>query len=62
MRPNRLKTWRDWYHEFLRGSMFSLLPLPQTRAERELDAEHETPLPPDATRLRLNDEPRERPR
>lgn len=58
MRPNRLRTWRDWYHEFIRAGLFSLLPLPKTQAERELEGQVTPPLPEDATRLNLEEERR----
>jgi len=59
MRPNRLRAWSDWYHEFLSGGLFSLRPLPKNQAERELEDRRKTPLPKDATRLNLEGEHRD---
>jgi hypothetical protein len=59
MSPNRLRTWRDWYHEFIRSGVFSLLPLPRTQAERDLERPTAPPLPEDATRLNIEGERRD---
>jgi hypothetical protein len=53
MRPNRLRTWVDWYEEFLRTGLFSLRPLPKNQAERELEPQETPPSPKDVTRLNL---------
>lgn len=56
MRPSRVRTWGDLFWEmFMRGGLFSLQRLPQTAAERELDADRAEP-PRDLTRLKLNDD------
>jgi hypothetical protein len=55
MRPNPVRTWREWFFEtFLRGGFFSIRALPKSRAERELEAQ-EKPFPKDATRLNLGE-------
>jgi len=59
MRPNRVRTWREWLFEtFGRGGYFSLRPMPMTEAERRQQAEHAAP-PKDVTRLNLDaDQPK----
>lgn len=60
MRPNRVRTWRDWLFEtFGRGGYFSLRPLPTTEAER-LQQVNEAAPPKDITRLNLDAEPPKR--
>jgi hypothetical protein len=58
MRPNRVRTWREWLFEtFGRGGYFSVRAMPTTEAER-LQAEGATP-PKGVTRLNLDaDDPR----
>lgn len=55
MRPGRVRTWEDWFHEvFLRGGLFSLRRMPQTAAELNLRAEAVVP-PRGVTKLNLAD-------
>ena len=62
MRPNRVRTWREWLFEtFGRGGYFSLRPMPMTEAERQQQAENAAP-PKDVTRLNLDVDPPKRPR
>lgn len=58
MRPNRVRTWGDWFWEvFMRGGLFSLRRMPTSSAERELEAERVSS-PRDLTKLHLNDDAR----
>jgi len=55
MRPERVRTWREWLFEtFGRGGYFSLRPLPMNEAEQEQAAEKNVP-PKDITRLNLDE-------
>jgi len=61
MRPDRVRTWREWLFEtFGRGGYFSLRPLPMTEAERQQLAENAAPK--DVTRLHLDADPPKHPR
>ncbi len=53
MRPGRVRSWDDWFHEvFLRGGLFSLRRMPKTAAEVNLEAAALAP-PRGLTRLNL---------
>ena len=54
----RKRSWKDWFQEaFLRQGMFSMRPMPTTRAEMDA-AQKQGPQDKEITRLNLDSESR----